>query len=51
MIIGQWRPERGENTVDRADGTFEKIPYQQFPNFFPISSGFLMTREKRPAVR
>ena len=45
------RPGRDENTVDRAEGTFEKIPYQQFPNFFLISSGFLITRKKRPAVR
>ena len=45
------RPGRDENTVDRAEGTFEKIPYEQFPNFFLISSGFLITRKKRPAVR
>ena len=45
------RPERGENTVDRADGTFKKYPYQQFLNFFLVSIGFLITRKKRPAVR
>ena len=56
LVLQRWgdhrlRPGRDENTVDRAEGTFEKIPYQQFPNFFLISSGFLITRKKRPAVR